>query len=351
MTEQSRFDATMSGRAGVAGPAREAGGPPPRWSRAAASQGGTIAVAVLAVIAIAMSVIDGPQAIAQRTIDGLVAGSYLALGAVGLTLVYGTLKLVNFAHGDMLTFGAYVAFLLNVTLGLPLVAAALGAVVLTAALGVASERIMWRRMRAKGAGLLQLLMMAIGLSFLLRYGIQMVAGGDPRGLQVDTTSSLSLIGLRIGRTELLVLVVGILVLCSVGAMLRYTSLGRQMRALADNFDLAEVTGIDTDRVVLVTWIFGAGMAGLAGVLYTASVGVMTPSIGSFLLLSLFAAAILGGIGNAYGALAGGLVLGIVMEWSTLLIESRWKTAVGFLVLILVLAIRPQGIFGKEQRLL
>lgn len=307
-------------------------------------------LAIVALIALVLIATDGLQALAQRTVNGLVSGSYFALGAVGLTLVYGTLRLVNFAHGDLLTFGAYVAFLANVTWGLPIVLAAVLAVVCAAALGVLTERIMWRPMRAKGAGMLQLLLMTLGLAFMIRYGIQFVAGTVPRSLDVNVTDSVAFLGLRIGRTELIVVLVGIATIVAVASVLRYTSLGRQMRALADDFQLSEVAGIDTDRIVILTWIFAAGLAGLAGVFYTAAIGTMTPNLGFFLLLSLFAAVILGGIGNAYGALAGGLLLGIVQEWSTLVIDARWKVAVGFAILILVLIVRPQGLFGRAERI-
>ncbi|HST42882.1 MAG TPA: branched-chain amino acid ABC transporter permease [Conexibacter sp.] len=307
------------------------------------------ALGLTAAIGVVLIAAYGLHDVAQRGVNGLVSGSYFALGAVGLTLVYGTLRLVNFAHGDLLTFGAYMAFLANVTWGLPIVAAVLFAVVVTAALGVLSERVMWRPMRARGAGLLQLMLMTLGLAFVIRYGIQMIWGTLPRRLDVDVTASVSFLGLRIGRTELIVVVVGFVTLLAVGLMLRVTSLGRQMRALADDMALAEVTGIDTDRVIVATWIFAAGLAGLAGVLYTAAIGTMTPNLGFFLLLSLFAAVILGGIGNAYGALAGGLLLGLAQEWSTLVIDARWKVAVGFAILILVLIVRPQGLFGRAER--
>lgn len=307
-------------------------------------------LALIGLIALVLIATDGLQALAQRTVNGLVSGSYFALGAVGLTLVYGTLRLVNFAHGDLLTFGAYVAFLANVTWGLPIVLAALLAIACAAALGVLTERIMWRPMRAKGAGMLQLLLMTLGLAFVIRYGIQFVSGTAARSLDVNVTASVSFLGLRIGRTELIVVLVGIATIVAVASVLRFTSLGRQMRALADDFRLAEVAGIDTDRVVIVTWVFAAGLAGLAGVFYTAAIGTMTPNLGFFLLLSLFAAVILGGIGNAYGALAGGLLLGIVQEWSTLVIDARWKVAVGFAILILVLIVRPQGLFGRAERI-
>ena len=317
------------------------------WPRANPAQA---AAALLAVVMVVLAAVYGVHDLAQRTINGVVSGSYFALGAVGLTLVYGTLKLVNFAHGDMLTFGAYVAFLFNVTIGAPIVVAALCAIALTAALGVASDKIMWRPMRAKKAGLLQLLLMAIGLAFVIRNGIQLIAGTAPRRLDVDVTTSVGFLGLRVGRTELIVVVVGLAVLAGVVLMLRYTMLGKQMRALSDNFELAEVTGIDTDRIVLATWIFAAGLAGLAGVLLVAAIGSMTINIGFFILLSLFAAVILGGIGNAYGALVGGMVIGLAQEWSTLVLDARWKVAVGFAILIVVLIVRPQGVFGRERTL-
>jgi neutral amino acid transport system permease protein len=270
-----------------------------------------------------------------------------ALGAVGLTLVYGILKLVNFAHGDFLTFGAYMAYLVNVTWGMPLVFGIFAAIVMTSLLGVLFERVMWGPMRAQKAGLLQLLLMSIGLAFLIRYSIQYAWGTEIRSLDVNNIATVQFLGLRIGRTELIVIIVGFAVLMATGLMLKYSLLGKQMRALADDLDLAETAGIDTSRVVLYTWLFAGALAGLAGVLAGAVTDVR-PELGFGFLLAIFAAVILGGIGDAFGALAGGIVLGLVMEWSTLFIEFRWKTAVGFAVLILVLVVRPQGIFGRAR---
>jgi neutral amino acid transport system permease protein len=309
-----------------------------------------VALIVLALIALALIIGEGLQEFAQRSVNGIVSGSYIALGAIGLTLVYGILKLVNFAQGDMLTFGAYIAFLFDATLDMPLAVALVAGVLATAALGVAQELAMWRPMRAKKAGMLQLLLMALGLAFVLRYVIQFIWGTDPRSLDADVTSSISFLGLNIGETELIVVIISFVVLTAVATMLRVTSLGRQMRALADNFDLAETTGIDTGQVVLKTWLLAGGLAGLAGVLVVAATGSLTPNTGFYLLLPLFAAVVLGGIGNAYGALAGGLVIGLTQEWSTLVVESQWKVAVSFLVLIIVLIVRPQGIFGRERTL-
>ena len=321
-----------------------------RFKSFAARNPAKVFIAVMALFALYLLIDSGLQLLAQRSINGLVSGSYFALGAIGLTLVYGILRLTNFAHGDMLTLGAYIAFLFNVTIGVPFVIALVAAILLSAAVGVFFEFSLWRPMRKRKAGTLQLLLMTIGLAFIIRYVIQFIAGSDQKSLDVDRTSSITFLDLTIGRTQLIVVIVAFVVLTAVALMLKYTSLGRQMRALADNFDLAETTGIDTGRVVVYTWILSAGLAGLAGVLVIASIGSLNPNTGFSLLLPLFAAVVLGGIGNAFGALAGGIVIGLTQEWSTLIVASQWKVAVSFIVLVVVLIFRPQGIFGSERTL-
>jgi neutral amino acid transport system permease protein len=305
------------------------------------------ALIVLGAIVLALVATKGLHDTAQTSLNGLSYGAVYALGAVGLTLVYGILKLVNFAHGDFLTFGAFMAFLVNVTWELPFVFGVLLAVVATAVLGLALERIMWRPMRRAGAGMLQLLLMSIGLALVLRNTIQFIWGSELRTLDVDVFETVSILGLRIGKTELIVMLVGIAVLTGVGLLLRFTTLGKQMRALSDNIDLAETSGIDTGRVITYTWLLAGGLAGLAGALIAAITNVK-PELGFELLLPIFAVVILGGIGNAFGALSAGLILGLVIEWSTLVIDARWKLLIGFVILILVLVIRPQGIFGRAR---
>jgi neutral amino acid transport system permease protein len=268
---------------------------------------------------------------------------------VGLSIVYGTLRLPNFAHGDFLTFGAYMTFWAGAA-GVPFLVAAAVGVLLTATLGVASELVLWRPMRAKQASLFQLILITIGLAFLIRNVLQLFWGGQPQPVPVDVTSSIDFVGLYIGQTELIATIIGLTVIVLVALMLRFTSLGKQMRALADNLDLAESTGIDTGRIIIITWVFSGALAGLAGILYSASIGQITPTVGWTLLLSLFGAAVLGGIGNAYGALAGGVVLGLAQEWAVLYVDPRWKIAVGFVALIVTLILRPQGIFGGERSL-
>jgi neutral amino acid transport system permease protein len=305
------------------------------------------AIAVIVAIFLALVAGKGLHDVAQTGVNGLSLGAIYALGAVGLTLVYGILKLVNFAQGDFLTFGAYMAYLVNVTWGMPLVVGVFWAMVATALLGLLFERLLWGPMRAKRAGFLQLILMSIGLAFLLRAIIQWFWSTEIRVLDVDTTSTVEFLGLRIGQTQLIVVIVGIAVLVAVGLMLRLTLLGKRMRALSDDLELAETAGIDTRRVINYTWIFAGALAGLAGVL-AAAITDLRPELGFELLLPIFAAVILGGIGDAFGALAAGLVIGVMTEWSTLVIDARWKTAVGFLVLVIVLIVRPQGIFGRAK---
>jgi neutral amino acid transport system permease protein len=306
-----------------------------------------MAGAVVANLTLLLILYHGLQTVADTALTGLSTGSIYALGAVGLTLVYGILKLVNFAHGDFLTFGAYVAFLINITWGLPFVVALLGAVVMTAVLGVLLEKVMWGPMRSRGAGMLQLLLMAIGLALVIRYVIQFIWSTELRQLDVNRTATVDFLGLSIGRIFFITIIIGVVVLVGTGLMLRFTLLGKRMRALSDNLELAETAGIDTSRVILMTWIFAGAFAGLAGVMAGATTQLQ-PELGFEFLLPIFAVVVLGGIGNAYGALAAGIVLGVVIEWSALLIEARWKTAIGFIILILVLIIRPQGIFGKAK---
>jgi neutral amino acid transport system permease protein len=301
----------------------------------------------LVLIALILAVIVGPIPAGQATLNGLVSAGYFALGAVGLTLVYGVLHLVNFAHGDILTFGTFVA--LGVTaLGVPFWPAAAVAMIVTAVIAVLVDRIMWEPMRRAQTSTLQLFLVATGLALVLRYSIQFFAGSQVRTVGLDTTSSIDVGPWHLGSLQLVVMLVGLVTILLTGIGLRHTRLGKEMRAVADNIALAEVTGIDTLRTIRVTWLVSGALAALAGILYAASVGTINPNFGYTILLSLFAAAVLGGIGNAYGALAGGIVIGLSQEWSTLFFNPRWKPAIGFAILILTLLLMPRGIFGHRK---
>lgn len=305
------------------------------------------ALAGAAVALLALILIKGLHEVAQTGLNGLSLGVIYALGAVGLTLVYGILKLTNFAHGDFLTFGAYMAFIVNVSWDGPLILGVLFGIVTTAALAIGFEKILWGPMRNRRAGSLQLLLTSIGLAFVIRSVIQFFFSTDVKTLNVNNTTTVDFLGLSIGRTELIVIVVGVATMLAVAGLLRYSLLGKQMRALSDDIDLAETSGINTSRVILYTWIFAGGLAGLAGVL-DASITNLKPEFGFALLLPIFAAVVLGGIGDAFGALIGGLMLGVLIEWSTMFVPDQWKVTFGFLALIIALVVRPQGIFGKAR---
>lgn len=302
---------------------------------------------VIALGIVVLVVVGGGPAFVSSTISGLTMGSYLALGAVGLTLLFGTLHLVNFAHGDMMTAGAYVALLVNVGLHASMLIAGLAALIAMALVGGLFEIALWRPLRKRHAGNLQLLLVGIGLAYVIRNVVQLIAGSDPQVLRLDVTSTWVLPGgVRVGKAELAVLAVGFLIVLIVASMIRYSTMGKQMRAMADNRTLAEVTGLNTRRITLLTWLLAGGLAGLAGILAASASGQIDPNFGFQLLLYLFVALVLGGLGNAYGALAGGIALGLVEEWSTLVLDPKWKISVGFAALILVVLLRPNGMFGR-----
>lgn len=285
----------------------------------------------------------------QFTVNGLVVGSIISLGAVGLTLVYGILKIVNFAHGDYLTFGVYMAFVVNITWSLPIAAAAAFAVVCTMALAVGLEYILWRPMRARGAGVTSLFLTSIGLALVLRNSIQWYFGTTPfRYRGVDVFSSYDLGLFRITQNQITVIAAAVCLITAVALFLARTRVGKAMRALSDNRNLAAVSGVDVDRIVTYTWLLSGGMAGLSGVLLAILQASASPNSGAFILLPIFAAVILGGVGSAYGALAGGLLIGLVMEVSTLVVPFQYKTAVAFGAMILALLVRPQGLLGRAR---
>jgi branched-chain amino acid transport system permease protein len=254
---------------------------PPQVGRVVAAIASRPLLAILGALAstaVVLAVAEGPLALAQATINGIVAGNYYALGAVGLTLIFGVLRLVNFAHGEFLTLGAYM-MLLFASFDLPLLAAACLGVTATAIFSAGLEIGVWRPVRRRGAGELQLLLFALGLAFFMRNAIAFIAGSEDRQTGADVTTSVAIGELRIGRTEFIVTLLGIATIVLVAAALRSTSLGKQARALADNIELAETTGIDTDRIVLITWAVSGGLAGLAGIFYALPAGAANPSIG------------------------------------------------------------------------
>ncbi|MBT9259742.1 MAG: branched-chain amino acid ABC transporter permease [Clostridiales bacterium] len=284
----------------------------------------------------------------QYLAAGIVLGSIIAVTAAGLTLIYGVLKITNFAHGDMVTFGAYMALFFNVGLGLPLWMAFLLAIAAGALLGAATEWVIWRPMRVRGAGTVAIIIASLGLAFFLRNMLVFFFTATTQRYDVPVTSKIALgpLPVRLTPDEIRVVVAAVLIMVALYLLLQFTTIGRAMRALSDNPNLAWVSGVDVDRVVVATWILGGGLAAAGGVLY----GLIRPidtNMGWFLLLPMFAAIILGGIGSAYGAIVGGYILGIFQQLSLMVIPAEYRLAAAFFVLIVVLLFFPRGIFGQK----
>jgi branched-chain amino acid transport system permease protein len=286
----------------------------------------------------------------QLLVDGLRFGLLIAMCAVGLSLIYGTTGLTNFAHGELVTIGAIVAWFINVDGGVPLIPAALVAMLVGAAVGALNELGLWRPLRGRGTGLIAALVVSIGLSLLLRYLIQIVYGGrsNPYG-DFQTGRSVDYGLFRMTNADLTTIIISVIVLVLVAVMLQRTKIGKAMRAVADNRDLAASSGIDVNRVILVVWMLGGALAALGGVLLGLSDQVQW-DMGFRLLLLMFAGVTLGGLGTAYGALVGSLVVGVFVQMSTLVIASDVKYVGGLLLLIVILVIRPQGILGSRARI-
>jgi neutral amino acid transport system permease protein len=289
----------------------------------------------------------------QLLANGLVTGSVIALAAAGISIVYGILRLVNFAYGDYMTFGAFIGILFNVKLGLPIVVASVLAMAATALLSVALEFVLWRPLRTKRAGFMSLFLVSVGLALVLRHVIYLVAGPQPRTYSVDPYKVYVIGSARLSGAQGIAIVVAAIGIVLVGLLIAGTGVGRMMRALADDLPLAAVAGVRTGRVILSAWIVSGLLAGLAGVLAGLVQTSFDPQLGFTLLLPIFAAVVLGGIGNVYGALAGGLALGLAMELSTWTelaggVNPTYKPVVAFGALVLVLLLRPQGLFGRAR---
>jgi neutral amino acid transport system permease protein len=285
--------------------------------------------------------------------SGLQFGLIIAIAAIGLSLIFGTTGLVNFAHGDMVTFGAVAAWFLNAPagtgLGLQLIIATVIAVALSAGLGASIELGLWRPLRKRRTGLIQMLVITIGLALLLRNVIQILFGGSSRPyFDYTVQQRLNLGPLSITPRDLIVSLLSAATLIAVATMLQRTRIGKAMRAVSDNRDLAESSGIDVQRVVLFVWVLGGGLAGFGGVL-NGLVENVNYLLGFRLLLLMFAAVILGGLGTAYGAMFGAIVVGLVTELSTVFFSTELKFVWALFILIIILLVRPQGLLGRAER--
>lgn len=289
----------------------------------------------------------------QLLANGLVTGSVIAIAAVGVSIVYGILRLVNFAYGDFMAFGALATYAFNGPLGLGMVPATLLGMLATAALSLVLDGVLWRPLRARRAGFMSLFLASIGLALVLRQALLLAYGPQPHTYRVDPYKVYVLGQVRLSQAQLITIITAAVAIVAIGLFLSRTTLGRTMRALADDRSLAAISGIDTGRVIAFTWVISGLLAGIAGVLAGLVQSSFDPNFGFQLLLPIFAAVVLGGIGSAYGALAGGLALGIAMElstWSELFggVDSVYKPVVAFVLLAVALMVRPQGLFGRAR---
>ena len=278
--------------------------------------------------------------IAQYVFNGVVTGGILALPAVAFSLLWRLLRFPNFAVSTYLTVGAYVALMLNRGAHASIELAWLGALVVTGAVALAVDRIAFRPMRARRP--FSLAIASIGVAFVLENVVRFFWGNDFRSYDVPVTRAASVAGLRVGRDQLLILGVAVVMMALAQTFLLRTRLGIAMRATADNPLLAAVKGVPTGRVIAAATLGGGALAGGAGVFLGLDASV-DPLMGAGLIISVFAAAILGGIGSAPGALAGALIVGIMEEVGTLVVPPTYKTAIGFTVILAVLIVRPTGL--------
>jgi branched-chain amino acid transport system permease protein len=300
----------------------------------------------------------------QVLLDGAIAGAMIGLGAIGVTLTYAILRFANFAHGDLLAWGAYLALMLSSALGalagglaapiapfsfswsLPL--AALAAAVLTAGLALLVDALLFGPLRARRSAVIILVMASFGAALTLRSLLEFIFTSRPEYFTAELQIAVRLApGLRATPDQLLTLAVAAALVLLVHLLLTRTTMGRSMRAVSENPALAGVVGVDVRRVIRVAWALGAALACIAGVMAGLLVQIR-PQMGLDLLLPLFAAAILGGIGSVPGAMLAGLIVGIAEAATVQLVGAEWRAAVAFVILIAILLLRPQGIFGRAD---
>ena len=285
----------------------------------------------------------------QRGADGLRLGLVIAMCAVGLSLIFGTTGLTNFAHGEMVTFGGLMAFLLNVTIGIPLLISAPIVVALGGLFGLALNVFIFGKLRRRGVGLISQLVVSVGLSIVLRNMYLYQFGGRTKPLNDYSAQTVMRLGpASITPRDLTTAILSLLVLVAVALFIQKSRTGKAIRAVSDNPALASSTGIDTQRIIRIVWFAGGALAALGGIFrgLDEQVGF---EMGSRLVFLMFAAITLGGLGSAFGALVGGILVGVFVEMASLVVPAELKNAPALLILIIVLVVRPQGILGRKQR--
>ena len=289
---------------------------------------------------------------ARLLFEGVIFGLIIGLCAIGLSLIYGTTGLVNFALSEQIVFGALVAFFFNAVLGINLIPAAVIAFIVGGMGSAALDIGLWRPLRKRGTGLTAMMIISIGLALFLRFLFLFLFGERSRPYEqyaVQTKILFSIGPVDVLPKELLIIVVGSLLLVGTAMGLRMTKMGKAMRAVADSNDLAASTGIDVDRVVTSVWFVGGSLV-TAGSIFFGLNSQINWLMGQQLLLLVFAAVTLGGLGTDFGAMVGGLVIGVFTFMATLWVAPELKNVGALLVMIAILMVRPQGIFGRKERI-
>lgn len=282
--------------------------------------------------------------ILQALINGLMTGALIAVPAIGFTAIFAVLRFPNFAIAAYATIGAFAAWWANATLGMPIAVAIVIAFVVTGSVGVAAEETALKRLRGNGA--LIVAIASIALNLMLENVVRFIFGNELRGYDLPIARDIRFWDLRIGPQQLQSLAFAVAIMAAVFLFLRYTRFGKAMRAVADNPDLARLKGIDPAKIAIATVFLGAGLSGVGGVLIGLDTSI-DPMTGFRVLLSVFAAAVLGGLGSIPGAVVGALALGVAEELALIVAPPSYRTAVGFIAILLMLTFRPRGILGER----
>ncbi|HMK79766.1 MAG TPA: branched-chain amino acid ABC transporter permease [Xanthobacteraceae bacterium] len=280
----------------------------------------------------------------QALINGVMTGTLIAVPAIGFTAIFAVLRFPNFAIASYATIGAFAAWWANTALGLPVIPALTIAFLAAGLVGVVAEETALRRLRGRGA--LIVAIASVALNLVLENLVRFFFGNDMRGYDLPLMRDLRLGELRIGPQQLQSLALALAIMAAMFTFLFYTRFGKAMRAVADNPELAQLKGIDPGRIAIVTVFLGAGLSGAGGVLIGLDTSI-DPLTGYRVLLSVFAAAVLGGLGSIPGAVAGALALGVAEELALIVAPATYRTAVGFVAILVMLTFRPRGILGER----
>ena len=282
-----------------------------------------------------------------QLINGLQTGSVYALVALGYSMVYGIIKLLNFAHGDIIMVGAYMVYYAIASFALPPVLAIVLAIAVSTLLGVTVEKVAYTPLRS--APRLSLLITAIGVSFLLENGAQLVFGADQKSMDPLITGSVMMGRVNVSYTAIVTIAVSLVIMVLLWFVVNKTKAGKAMRAVSEDMGAAQLMGISLNRTISMTFAIGSALAGIGSVLYLCAYTQASPTMGSMLGIKAFVAAVLGGIGSIPGAMIGGFTIGVLEALVAAAGFSMWKDAAVFLVLIIVLLFKPTGLLGKKMQ--